>query len=78
MANSISMLGSVWCAKAKLYDINDKLIGICMDTPNSIAKALMECPAATLVKCIGEVKVRSEYQDRMKDWNTAESMLRLK
>lgn len=70
----LEKLGTVWTAQAKLYNKRGELIGYCLDTPNAIAKALMEKPNITLIKspCHG-TKVRSEYNDRMKPWNEASS-----
>ena len=35
-------LGSVWIARATLYNSAGRKIGTCTDTPNAIAKAFME------------------------------------
>jgi hypothetical protein len=67
-------LGNVWPIRARLYNNMGILIGTCMDTPNSIAKAFMEVPEAVEVKPYGCSRApRSQYQDRMKDWNEAAS-----
>jgi len=36
--------GVVWPVGAKLYDGRGKPVGVCLDTPNAIAKAMMEHP----------------------------------
>jgi hypothetical protein len=59
-------VGNVWVANARLYDCDGKLIGQCMDTPNSIAKALMECPKAEIIKGVLGWTDRRDYRDRMK------------
>lgn len=66
-------LGTVWTAVAVLYNADGKRVGRCIDTPNAIAKALMERPEASLVKSLSGVAVRSEYASRMNKWNEAKS-----
>jgi hypothetical protein len=68
-------IGTVWTATAKLYDRDGKLIASCIDTPNAIAKALMEEKKAEIIKTFGEFKNRSNYESRMKAWNKAKSNL---
>jgi hypothetical protein len=58
-------IGTVWTARAKVYDGRDKYIGSCMDTPNAIAKMFMEVPAANMVVGLGGMKFRDEYTSRM-------------
>lgn len=68
-------LGTVWTARAKLYNTAGKLIGTCTDTPNAIAKALIELPAAQTVKTLDGYEDRADYKSRM--WqNTCPSGLR--
>lgn len=72
-------LGNVWCVSATLYDIHGKKIGCCMDTPNAIAKACMECKRIAMIQTAGKdrITLRGEYTDRMKNWNIAHSHLQL-
>lgn len=74
MANKPSKLGSVWTSNAKLYN-GQTLIGYCLDTPNAIAKAMMEQAEITLAKSpsLSESYTRSDMADRMKTWNEANS-----
>ena len=69
-------LGVVWTASAKCYDGTGRLVGTCMDTPNAIAKAMMEQPAIDTVKSLAGFGSRRDYADRMADWNVAESHFR--
>lgn len=66
-------LGNVWAVGAKCFNKKGKQIGVCLDTPNAIAKAMMENPDIYSVKSILGKKTRKDYEDRMKDWNKAES-----
>jgi len=69
-------LGTIWTARATLQDSSGKTIGYCMDTPNAIAKALMQVQNASCVRdASGCMKVRSEYRNRMSDFNVADSHL---
>ena len=69
-------LGTVYTAKARLYDKKKKEIGYCIDTPNAIAKAFMEWPEAMFVKpYMEDIQPKRLYEDRMKSWNDAESGL---
>ena len=66
-------LGNVWPIAARLFR-NGKQVGTCMDTPNAIAKALMEYPQIDSVKPFGcSVVPRDAYAKRMANWNEAES-----
>lgn len=75
-------LGAVWTVKARLLNRNKRLVGICSDTPNSIAKALMEHPEIAYVNHQAYMRSpgdpifepRSAYASRMADWNVAPSM----
>lgn len=68
-------LGTVWTARATLYNSAGRKIGTCMDTPNSIAKAFMEFPQATSVSALMGYQTRAEFSSRMKPWNVATSHL---
>lgn len=71
-------LGTVWPVHAVLFDENGRKLGRCLDTPNAIAKAFMQCSRAAFVKPSFEmVQEREVYSDRMKSWNKAESFLTL-
>lgn len=68
-------LGTVWTAKAKLYNSAGKVIGTCTDTPNAIAKAFMEHHQATSVtESYSAIAIqRTEYRNRMYPGNTCPS-----
>ena len=68
-------LGSVWIARATLYNSAGRKIGTCTDTPNAIAKAFMEHRNATSVrKCLeGGTEDRSDYTRRMGLFNACPS-----
>lgn len=68
-------VGVVWTASAILYNKDGKVVARCLDTPNAIAKALMQMPSAVVVKSLLGTHPRSHYQSRMSKWNTAESHL---
>jgi hypothetical protein len=71
-------LGTIWTARAKLYDLTGKMVASCMDTPNAIAKAFMECKEAVMVKTLSAdspYRNREYYRGRMNEWNKAESRL---
>ena len=70
-------IGTVWVARATLYDRRGHIIATCMDAPNPIAKAFMECPEATTVTQWLERKhiKRHAYESRMASWNVASSQL---
>jgi len=71
-------LGTIYTTRARLYDRNGKYLGSCLDTPNAIARAFMECPeAGTAFGTLGW-SYRSDYGDRMNSYNTAFSFLELK
>jgi hypothetical protein len=67
--------------RATLFDSRMRLLGHCQDTPNAIAKAFMEVPAAAFVDTQGEgdydpqpgVRSREDYEGSMNAWNDAES-----
>ena len=65
--------GVVWPVGAKLYDKQGKLVGVCLDTPNAIAKAMMEHPEIEAAHTLLGVKTREDYVSRMQPWNTAKS-----
>jgi hypothetical protein len=69
------MVGTVWVARATLYDKRMRPVASCMDTPNAIAKAFMEVPHAVAVKEYLEhtYKSRAEYLGRMNQYNMAQS-----
>jgi hypothetical protein len=67
-------LGNVWAVGAKLYNKQGKLIGTCLDTPNAIAKAMMEHPSIARVSSILGNGSRKDYAKRMGSFNTATSM----
>ena len=68
-------IGTIGITRAKLFDGKDNLIGYCMDTPNAIAKAFMECPKAQSAQGILGTNKRDYYNERMRGWNTAQSDL---
>lgn len=69
-------LGSVWVARARLFGRTNQEIGLCMDTPNAIAKAFTECSEAAFVKPYGEPLLPRQYfHDRMNKYNEAKSFL---
>ena len=70
-----SPLGTIGVTKATLFNRNNKKIGYCIDTPNAIAKAMMQFPQAQKAKGILGTHSRSYYKDRMKPWNIARSGL---
>lgn len=70
-------IGTIWVARAILFNSKGKKIAYCLDTPNAIAKALMKLPRAQKVKGILGTYPRNHYKDRMKPWNTAKSGLEL-
>ena len=71
----VAIAGTVWTARARLYNSAGKQIGTCTDTPNAIARALMENYAATAVKeSYSDVaRTRTEYSNRMHPGNTCPS-----
>ena len=71
------MIGTVWTAKATLYNNDKEIIAYCIDTPNGIAKAFMELPRAMWVSEMysKELQPRAKYESRMQDWNKADSNL---
>ena len=70
-------LGTIGITQASLFNANGKLIGYCLDTPNAIAKAFMECPKARLAQGILGMEKIDHYSHRMMSWNTAQSCLTL-
>lgn len=68
-------IGTIGITRARLFDSNGNLIGYCIDTPNGIAKAFMECPQAKIVRHILGIDKRDYYNNRMKSWNKAHSDL---
>lgn len=70
-------IGSVWTANAKLYNKDNILIGYCLDTPNAIAKAFMECSDIFYAIGLFGKQDKSNFIDCMKDWNNANSHLQL-
>jgi len=61
-------LGTVWTARATLYNSAGRKVGTCTDTPNAIAKAFIEHRSATSVACLasqGAYLDRSDYTSRM-------------
>lgn len=75
----IAKMGCFGVTTAFLYDKNNKPIGNCIDTPNGIAKAMME--NSNIEKVIGyfpdKVSYRKDYIDRMNNYNTAKSYLNI-
>ena len=71
----VATLGTVWTARARLYNSAGRIIGTCTDTPNAIAKAFMENHSATSVmESYSSVAIqRTEYRDRMHPGNTCPS-----
>ena len=65
--------GTVWAARARLYNRSGKLMGYCTDTPNGIAKAMMEHPSIAKVRGLFGTESREAYASRMKAWNIARS-----
>jgi len=70
-------LGTVYPYKARLYK-GKKEIGYCIDTPNAIAKAIMETGATMVKEYLGHIVLASKYADRMQSWNTCISGVILK
>lgn len=68
-------VGNVGLTRARLFNSSGELIGYCLDTPNAIAKALMECPQAQVAQGILGINKREYYHNRMQTWNTAHSDL---
>lgn len=69
------MIGTIWFARAQLYDNNFKFVGSCTDTPNAIANAFRETPGAVVVKNLMGIFDRSQYEGRIADWNKCPSGL---
>ena len=72
---TVATLGTVWTARARLFNSAGKQIGTCKDTPNAIAKAFMEHHSATNVKeSYSDTAInRCEYRSRMQPWNDCNS-----
>lgn len=72
---SVTKPGTVYTARARLYNSAGRMIGTCTDTPNAIAKAFMEHHEATGVKESYEniAKQRTEYEHRMVKENKCDS-----
>lgn len=68
-------IGTIGITRARLFNSSSKLLGYCLDTPNAIAKALMESPEAQTAQGILGTNNRAYYQNRMQSWNTAHSDL---
>ena len=68
-------IGTIGVTRARLFDSKNKLIGYCLDTPNAIAKAFIECHQAQSAQGILGTENRAHYQERMQDWNIAHSNL---
>ncbi len=65
-------IGTVYTAKARLFSRDGKLIGRCIDTPNAIARAMMENAEISMaIESSGRQVMRTEYASRMADWNVA-------
>ena len=71
----LERLGTVWTATATLMSSSGKAIAYCIDTPNAIAKALMEMPGAKTVRGLEGTHGRNYWETRMKPWNNAKSGL---
>jgi disulfide oxidoreductase YuzD len=70
----VEKIGTVWTATAKLYDRDGVKIGTCIDTPNAIAKALMENLEIEMIKSqFHGYEFRCHYADRMTKFNEAKS-----
>ena len=71
----VANLGTVWTARARLFNSAGKLVGSCTDTPNAIARAFMDHHNATGVKeCLSDTAIcRTEYLNRMHPGNTCPS-----
>ena len=69
------MIGTVWIARARLFNSAGKQIGTCTDTPNAIAKAFIENHTATSVKeSYSDTAInRHEYKNRMIPQNNCPS-----
>lgn len=78
-SNKPEMIGTVYTARAKLYNIDGKLIATCTDTPNAIAKAFMELPdAAFVTESYSSIIIPKEkFANRMQSWNVAKSNLEI-
>jgi hypothetical protein len=69
-------LSTVYTVGAKLFNKNGLHIANCLDTPNAIAKAIMEYPDIEIIKPFMEQpRNRDYYADRMMTWNKANSNL---
>ncbi len=67
-------LGTVYPARARCYDENGTCIGRCIDTPNGVAKAMMEQPAISMAKGqFGGYYFRAQMASRMNEHNDATS-----
>ncbi len=71
----VQAIGTIGVTRARLYDISGNHIGYCLDTPNAIARAFMECLNAEVVHSILGAFTRTDFLNRMQDWNTADSDL---
>ncbi len=71
----VAKLGTVWTARARLFNSAGRQIGTCTDTPNAIARAFMEVYKATSVKeSYSDTAInRCEYRTRMNQGNTCPS-----
>ena len=71
----LATLGTVWTARARLYNSAGRVIGSCTDTPNAIAKAFMEIhKAATVRESYSDTAInRCEYRARMTPQNNCPS-----
>lgn len=69
-------LGTVYTARARCFNSDGELVGTCIDTPNGIAKAMMEHPEVTLARGqFGEWYTWRDMESRMR-FNVAESCWR--
>ena len=68
-------IGTIWIARARLFNSAGQAIGTCTDTPNAIAKALIERQDATSIKeSFSNVAInRREYRNRMHPGNQCPS-----
>ena len=74
----IAAMGIFGETTAIVHDNKMRVIGTCIDTPNGIAKMFMECNRAEYVKTMLDgLKQRYTYNDRMGNFNSATSYLKL-
>lgn len=68
---------TIWTAISTLFNSKTELIGFCIDTPNGIAKAMLEDESIqyALSPSLDKIYRQADLVDRMCGWNDAESGL---